>query len=281
MNIPPEKMQSQAEASTNVVGKTIPHDSAVGHVTGSAPFIDDIPRREDELFVGFVGSPIAAGTIHNRIDLSEAKKISGVIAVLTHEDVGPHNLFGPLFCDEPFLADKELLYVGQPVVIIAAETESALELAKSTIRITVSKTDPVFEIRDAITNDEYIGPRRQIKRGDPDVAIKSATHQLSGEFEIGGQEQFYLESQAAAAYPGEQGQLIVHSSTQNTTEIQTMVAEVLGLSQHQVVCICKRMGGAFGGKETQAVIPALMVSLVAQKTGRAARIVYDLSLIHI
>ena len=95
-----------------------------------------------------------------------------------------------------------------------------------------------------------------------------------GEFRIGGQEQFYLESQAAIAFPGEEGQLIVHSSTQNTTEIQVVVAEVLGLGQHQVVCICKRMGGAFGGKESQAAIPALMAAIVASKTGRAARVIY-------
>ena len=256
------------------VGKSIPHDSAVGHVTGTAPYIDDLPRRVDELFVGFVGSPVASGTI-NSIDLEKAIATAGVACVLTAKDVGPHNIFGPLFCDEPFLADSELLYVGQPVVLIGAETEQALETARNLVTIDATETKPTFSIDDAIRNEQFIGPKRQIKRGDPEKAIAAANHQLSGEFRIAGQEQFYLESQAAIAYPGEQGQLVVHSSTQNTTEIQTMVAEVLGLSMHQVVCICKRMGGAFGGKETQAVIPALMVALVAQKTGRAARIVYD------
>ena len=256
------------------VGKSIPHDSAIGHVTGTAPYIDDLPRRVDELFVGFVGSPVASGTIKS-VDISTAAESEGVVCVLTCKDVGPHNIFGPLFCDEPFLADKELLYVGQPVVVIAAETEQQLETAKRLVVIEASESKPILSINNAISGDHFIGPRRQIKRGDSDSAIASAANQMAGEFYIGGQEQFYLESQAAMAFPAEQDQLIVHSSTQNTTEIQTMVAEVLGLSMHQVVCICKRMGGAFGGKETQAVIPALMVSLVAQRTGRAARIVYD------
>src|SRR5262249_40200855 len=112
-------------------------------------------------------------------------------------------------------------------------------------------------------------------RGNAQSAIKSAPHRLSGVFKCLGQEQFYLESQAAIAYPGEQRQIVVHSSTQNTTEIQVEVASVLGLYQHQVVCVCKRMGGAFGGKETQAALPAMLVALAAHKTGRAARLIYN------
>lgn len=275
MNNPPQSnsTETQKPIDTASVGKTIPHDSAIGHVTGTAPFIDDLPRHEDELFVGFVGSPVASGNI-NAINIDKARQLDGVAAVLTHQDV-PKNIFGLLFCDEPFLAEKKVLYVGQPVVVIGAESPQILEHAKSLVQIDVTETQAIFSIEDAIAGEHFIGPRRQIRRGDPDAAIHQATHQLSGEFRIGGQEQFYLESQAAAAYAGEQGQLIVHSSTQNTTEIQSVVAEVLGLSHHQVVCVCKRMGGAFGGKETQAVIPALMTSLVAQQTGKAARVVYD------
>lgn len=255
------------------VGKTIPHDSAVGHVTGTAHYIDDLPMRRDELVVGFVGSPIASGTL-DAIDVSGAMKIDGVVATFTSEDV-PHNLFGPLFCDEPFLAAGKLLYVGQPVVLVAAETPNALAAARKAVKIDATLAAPVLTIQDAIINDHLIGPRRQIKTGDPDRAIAEAPYQLDGEFEIGGQEQFYLESQAALAYSGEENELFVHSSTQSTTEIQAVVAEVLGLSMHQVVCVCKRMGGAFGGKETQAAIPALMAALVALRTGRAARVVYN------
>ena len=269
-----DKLERAKVSGGPSVGQSIPHDSAIGHVTGAAPYIDDLPRRVDELYVGFAGSPFAAGKIDS-IELDAAGQVDGVVCVLTHDDVGPHNIFGPLFCDEPFLADGELLYVGQPVVIVAAETEAALAQGISKVVINATPSAPVLSIDEAIKQKNFIGPRRQIKCGDPATAITNAPEQLSGKFYIGGQEQFYLESQAAVAFPGEQDQLIVHSSTQNTTEIQTMVAEVLGLSMHQVVCICKRMGGAFGGKETQAVIPALMVSLVAQRTGRAARIIYD------
>ena len=273
MNNPPAAKPT-AGVSSPSVGRTIPHDSAIGHVTGAAPYIEDLPRRNDELFVGFVGSPIAAGNIKS-IDVDAAKQLAGVACVLTHTDVGAHNIFGPLICDEPFLAADTLMYIGQPVVVIAAESAEVLQQAKSLVKIETTSQEPVFAIEDAMTKHNFIGPRRQIKRGSAETGIAQSVHQLSGVFRVGGQEQFYLESQAAIAYPGEQDQLIIHSSTQNTTEVQTMVAEVLGLSQHQVVCICKRMGGAFGGKETQAVIPALMVALVAQRTGRAARIVYD------
>lgn len=270
----PVEVASGAASSAPSVGTTIPHDSAVGHVCGTADYIEDLPRREDELFVGFAGSPVASGKVES-INLEAVRKMPGVVAVLTHRDVGSHNTFGPLICDEPFLADDRLLYVGQPVVLIAAESELSLRQAVEGVDIQLTTSTPVLGIDAAIAGAHFIGPQRRIGRGDPQAAIADAAHHLAGDFYIGGQEQFYLESQAALAIPGEQDQLLIHSSTQNTTEIQTMVAEVLGLAQHQVVCICKRMGGAFGGKETQAVIPALMVALVARRTGRAARIVYS------
>ena len=177
--------------------------------------------------------------------------------------------------DEPVLADGELLYVGQPVVVIAAESLDAIRAAKEAIKIHASPVEPILSIERAIELGRFLGPARRIASGDADKAIAAAPHRLSGVFQSLGQEQFYLESQAAIAYPGEAGQMVVHSSTQNPTEIQVVVAEMLGIGQHQVVCICKRMGGGFGGKETQAAIPAMLAALVAHKTGRAARIIYD------
>ena len=256
------------------VGKTIPHDSAVGHVTGAAPYLDDLPMRTDELLVGFVCSPAAAGRIAS-IDLDDARTLPGVIGLYTSEDLPGEKHFGPLFKDEPVLAHDEVLYVGQPVVVIAAESRDALRAARRAVKINVNPSEPILSIERAIELGRFIGPARQIARGDAVAALNSAPRRLSGEFHNLGQEQFYLESQAAIAYPAEQGQLIVHSSTQNTSEIQVVVAEALGLTQHQVVCICKRMGGAFGGKETQAALPAMMAALVAHKTGRAARIIYN------
>jgi xanthine dehydrogenase large subunit len=256
------------------VGKIIPHDSAVGHVTGAAPYLDDLPLRADELLVGFVGSPVASGQIKS-VDLDAARQIPGVAGVFTSDDIPGEKHFGPLFKDEPVLAHGEVLYVGQPVVVIAAETREALRAARRSIKIEVTPSEPILSIERAIELGRFIGPARRIARGDAVAALKSSPHQLSGVFHNLGQEQFYLESQAAIAYPGEQGQMVVHSSTQNTSEVQAVVAEVLGLSQHQVVCICKRMGGGFGGKETQAALPAMMAALAAAKTGRAARLIYN------
>jgi xanthine dehydrogenase large subunit len=256
------------------VGKPLPHDSAVGHVTGRAPFIDDLLQLAGELCVGFVGSPVAAGRL-NGIDASAAVAVPGVVACYTAVDVPGHNMFGLVVADEPFLADGALLYMGQPVAVIAATSPAALATARKAVRIDCTAAEPLLELSEAIRRERFLGPRRRIARGDVDANLHDAAHRLNGVFTTGGQEQFYLESQAAIAYPGEQGQMVVHSSTQNPTEIQAVVAEMLGLGQHEVVCICKRMGGAFGGKESQAAIPAMMAALVAHMTGRPARVIYN------
>jgi xanthine dehydrogenase large subunit len=259
---------------TTCIGKSLPHDAAYGHVTGSALFIDDFPAMVGELHVGFVGSPIASGEIIN-IDFQAALAIPGVVACYTAGDVDGHNVYGLIVADDPFLAQDEVLYVGQPVVVVAAETPEALATARKAVKIECRAKPAILSIEQAIRENRYLGPVRRIARGKVDENLAKAPHRLSGTFTSGGQEQFYLESQAALAYPGEQGQVVVYSSTQNPTEIQSVVAEVLGLGQHQVVCICKRMGGAFGGKESQASIPAIMAALVAHKTGRSARVIYN------
>ena len=256
------------------VGQAIAHEAAVGHVTGSAPFIEDLPLPSDALHVGFLGSPVASGKLVG-IDLSALPNIPGIVAAFTSHEIPGENFFGPHFRDEPVLAEREVLYIGQPVVCIAAESQAAIAEAKKKIVLQIEPTEPILSIERSIELQRFIGPGRKISRGDAAAAIASAPRKLSGVFHCGGQEQFYLESQAAIAYPGEQGQVVVHSSTQNPTEIQHVVAEALGLHLHQVVCLCKRMGGGFGGKETQAAIPAVLAALVAQKTGRTARIVYD------
>ncbi|QDU28275.1 Xanthine dehydrogenase molybdenum-binding subunit [Anatilimnocola aggregata] len=254
------------------VGQSIEHDAAQGHVTGTAPFLEDLPLPSDALTLGLVYSPVACGKITS-LDLSAAKQVPGVAAIYTAADIPGHNYFGPHFRDEPVLADQQVLYVGQPVAVIAAESAHAITLARAQIILNIEAQEPILSIERAIKLERFIGPGRRIARGDTRTAIAAAPRKLAGVFHCGGQEQFYLESQAAIAYPGEQGQVIVHSSTQNPTEVQHVVAEALGVAQHQVVCLCKRMGGGFGGKETQAVLPAVLAALVAQKTGRTARLV--------
>ena len=255
-------------------GKPLPHDAAIGHVTGQAPYIDDLRPLGGELYVGFVGSPVAAGKLLS-VDTSPALAIPGVVGCYTVADVPGHNLFGVVVIDEPFLADGEVLYLGQPVAIVAAESPEALEKGRKAVRVECRAAEPILNLTESIRRQKFMGPCRRIARGQLDSHLAAAPRRLRGTFTSGGQEQFYLESQAAIAYPGEQGQVVVHSSTQNPTEIQALVAEMLGRGQHEVVCICKRMGGAFGGKESQAAIPAMMVALVAHKTGRSARTIYN------
>lgn len=261
------------------IGKPLPHDSARGHVTGAARYIDDLPRVEGELCVDFVGSPVAAGRIRS-IDFTAARAVPGVVAVLTHFDLAGH-IFGPIIADEPFLAAEEVTYIGQPVVVIAADNAAAAKRARELVVIDVEEREPILSIDDAIRAKSYIGPQRKmLSPGSEDPAafesaFANAPHTLQGRFHSGGQEQFYFETQAAFSHPGEDGTVRVISSTQNPTETQAVVAEALGIGMHEVVCECHRMGGGFGGKETQSAIPAVMTAMIARKTGRPARLVLD------
>ncbi|MGB7161290.1 MAG: xanthine dehydrogenase molybdopterin binding subunit [Tepidisphaeraceae bacterium] len=257
-----------------VVGKDIPHDSARGHVTGQSIFIDDMPFARNELLVDFLGSPVAHGVIES-LDIEAARRVEGVVALFTAKDVPGHNTFGPVVKDEQLLVEETAVFLGQPVVLIAATSQPALRAAKKAIKLTMRPLPPIFSIDDAIAANSFLGGERVIERGDVTSALASATHMIEGSLVVGGQEHFYLESQATIAYPGEHGTMTVHSSTQHPTEVQSLVAEALGVPFNHVTCIAKRMGGAFGGKETQAAQPAMMAAIVAAKTGRPARVVYN------
>ncbi len=254
-------------------GRSLPHESAVGHVTGTAAYIDDLPMLHGELFVDYAGAPITAGTI-DMIDLEEAKKIPGVVAMFTVADLPGHNIFGPIFHDEPFLVDREVSYLDQPAVVIAATSREAAWKASKAVRFHCTARKPILTIEEALAAESYIGPRRVIERGDVNAAFEQSPNTIDGIIESNGQEQLYFESQACIAIPGEGRSMRVLSSTQNPTETQMVVAEALGLGMHQVVCECRRMGGGFGGKETQSAIPAAMAALVAFHTGKSARINY-------
>ena len=264
----------QKESRKKVVGKQVPHDSAVGHVTGEALFVDDLPSAKNELIVDYIASPVAHGKIMS-LNSGELSKLDGIVEVITHADIPGHNLYGPVIKDERFLAEDIVEHVGQPVAIIAGESRKAIRQAKKRTLLEIQELTPVFTIDEAITAKQFIGVPRTFKQGNFDKAWRESKHKLTGTFVSNGQEQFYLESQAALAWPGEYGEIQVHSSSQNPTEIQEVVAEALGLGFHEVVCVCKRMGGGFGGKETQAVIPAVMAALVAAKTQRPARVAYS------
>jgi xanthine dehydrogenase large subunit len=255
------------------VGKDIPHDSSIGHVTGRSVFLDDIAPARNELLVSCFGSPVAHGRIKS-VDLSSAKAIPGIAALLTHKDIPGHNTFGMLQ-DEHLLAADVVEYVGDPIVLIAGETLEAIEAAKKAIYVDIEELPPVLSIDDALAAGNFIGPQRVIERGNVEAALAEAEHRLDGSLITGGQEHFYFESQVAIAHPGEHGQMTIQSSTQHPTEAQHVVAETLGVPFNHVVVTCKRMGGAFGGKETQASYPAAMAALAAAKTQRPCRFAFS------
>jgi xanthine dehydrogenase molybdopterin binding subunit/xanthine dehydrogenase small subunit len=268
------KLDAAEAASSSLLGQSIPHESAQAHVTGQACYLDDLPPFRDELFVDFVGCPLAHARIV-AVDVTAAAQIEGIAAAFTAADVPGDNQFGPIFHDEELLAARECHHVGQPIVVLAGNSRAALRAARGAVRIELEGLPAVLSIDQAIAGGHFIGPARQLDRGDAQAALTRAEHVLEGSFRTGGQDHFYLETQAALAIPGERGQMTVHSSTQNPSEVQAMVAHCLGLRQNMVVCTCSRMGGAFGGKESQAAHPALLAALVAHKTGRPARIVYS------
>lgn len=248
-----------------------PHDSAHLHVSGRSEFVDDRPAVVGELFVEVFYSTEAHAEI-TKLDLTDAKKTPGVVAIFTGADVH-ENRWGTIFKDQPLLADGEVRFVGESIAIIAGETAEASKRARERIKIKYRKLEPVLSIASAIKVRSFIGEKRKIERGAVDATLKSAPYKRSGQIVIRGADHFYLESQAAIAYPREGGQIEVHSSSQHPTEVQHVVSHALGLHQSQVVCVVKRMGGAFGGKESQAAPYAAYAALVAYKLGRPARLV--------
>jgi xanthine dehydrogenase large subunit len=255
------------------VGRALAHESACEHVRGEALYVGDMPTMHGELRVGMVGSPVAHGCIRS-IDLSGLAGIEGVVAY-TAADFPGDKQTGPVFHDEEILAVSECHYIGHPIVVVAGPDAGALRLARSRVRVEVEPLPAILSIEDALARKRFIGPTRRIHRGDPERAFAESQHRLTGELHIGGQEHFYLEAQAALAVPGEAGQLTIFSSTQHPSEVQALVAASLGLPMSKVICICRRMGGGFGGKETQAAQPAALAALVACKTRRPARLILD------
>lgn len=253
------------------VGKDIPNDSATGHVSGRSIFLNDVPPARNELLVDFLGSPVAHGRIKS-VDLSAAAKIPGVVALLTHQDIPGHKYFGAIQKDEHLLANEMVDHIGDPIVLIVAETRSAIETARKTVRMEIEELPPIFSIDEAVAAGSFIGEQMVIERGDVIAALNQSENRLNGSLSTGGQEHFYFESQTAIAEPGESGRMTIHSSTQHPSEAQQIVADLLGIPFSYVVVICKRMGGAFGGKETQAAVPAAMAALAAMKTHRPCRI---------
>jgi xanthine dehydrogenase large subunit len=243
----------------------------VTHAAGLSEYVDDRPMLRNELYVGLVYSPHAKARI-SHLDISAAYAIPGVAAVITAKDV-VSNHWGTIFQDQPIIAESEVNFVGEVVAVVAAETKDAMLSGCRAVRVQYEKQPAILSINDAISQKCFIGNERDITRGDVGQALATAPRRLRGTLIIQGADHFYLENQASIAYPREQGQIEVHSSTQHPTETQHVVAKACGLQFNQVVCVVKRLGGGFGGKESQAAPIAAYAALVAKKTGRPARLV--------
>ena len=260
--------------TTHSVHSSRTHDSAKGHVTGTARYIDDLPEPAHLLHLAFGLSRQAHARITS-LDLDAVRATPGVIAVLTAADIPGENNIGPILHDDPLLAADEVNYHGQPIFLVAAETREAARRAARLGKIDYEPLPALLTIAEARAANSVIESAQVMRRGDPVAAIASAPHRLSGSFEIGGQEHFYLEGQIAQAIPQEDGQVHVHSSTQHPSEIQHLIAHLLHRPSADVTVEIRRMGGGFGGKETQATAPAAACALVAALTGRPARMRYD------
>ncbi|HCV42350.1 MAG TPA: xanthine dehydrogenase molybdopterin binding subunit, partial [Bacteroidetes bacterium] len=253
------------------MNKPFPHESASKHVTGESAYVDDILVNEQLLVGRVVYSPHAHAKI-NSFDLSNARKVPGVHAVLSHKDIPGHNQMGPVVKDEPCLAVDELNCVGQAMFLVAAETEEQCLEAEKLIKVEYELLEPILTLEKAIDKQSLMGPPRTIARGDADRALAAAPHRIAGELRTGAQEHWYLESQVCLCMPGEGNEINVFSSTQHPSETQALIAEVLGVGKHEVVVEVRRMGGAFGGKETQANHTACWTALLCHATKRPVKI---------
>ncbi len=250
------------------------HDSGHKHVTGDAIYVDDIPEPPGTLHIYIAMSAHAHARI-TTLDVSKVRSAPGVACVLTARDIPGVNDVSPFKGDDPMFADGLVEYHGQSLFAVAAETLAQARAAAKLATVTYDELPPILDIETAMAAKSWLEPPYTHSRGDPDAAIAAAPHKLEGRIEIGGQEHFYLEGQAALAIPAEDEEVTIHCSSQHPTEIQHKVAHVLGVANHAVTVEMRRMGGGFGGKESQGNLPACAAALVCKVTGRPAKCVYD------
>jgi len=248
-----------------------PHDSASKHVTGESVFINDIPVN-DQLLLGKVVFSTHAHARILHIDCSEALKINGVKAILTAVDIPGENQMGPVIHDEPCLAEKEVTFIGQAIALIGAVNEEATTEAARLIRVDYEPLEAILDLETAMAKNNRIDAERKIERGNADAALEAAPYKFGGTLKTGAQEHWYLETQTSLAIPGEGKEMNIFASSQNPAETQAIVAKVLGIQKNEVEVEVKRMGGAFGGKETQGNHVAAWAALLANATRRPVKI---------
>ena len=270
-------IKSQAELAelfradiTTGVGKSVKHESADKHVSGEAIYVDDRLEFPNQLHVYARMSDRAHARIVS-IDTSPCYAIPGVAIAITKDDVPGQLDIGPVVAGDPLLADGKVEYVGQVVLAVGADSlETARKAAMAAI-IEYEDLEPVLDVVDALHKKHFVLDSHQHKIGNSSAELATAPRRLQGSLHIGGQEHFYLETQISSVMPTEDGGMIIYTSTQNATEVQKLVAEVLGVPMHKIVIDMRRMGGGFGGKETQAAGPACLCAVIAHLTGRPTK----------
>ncbi|MDJ0921347.1 MAG: xanthine dehydrogenase molybdopterin binding subunit [Henriciella sp.] len=250
------------------------HDSAHLHVSGQARYTDDLPEPADCLQIYVAMSERAHATI-DKMDLSAVRTAPGVVCVISAEDIPGANDIGPVVQDDPVFAETKVFYHGQPLFAVAATSRKAARLAAMRAELEYTDAPALLDIAAARAAEDIIETPQTMRLGNAAEAIASAPTVLNGALEMGGQDHFYLEGQIALSVPGEDGALLIYSSTQNPTEAQHLIAHLLHKPSSAVTVEVRRMGGAFGGKETQSTLVAAIAALVTHKTGQAAKLRLD------
>ncbi len=246
------------------------HESAHLHVSGRATYTDDIAELAGTLHAAFGLSSQAHARVRD-LDLTAVRAMPGVVDVIIAADIPGPNQIGVIFHDEPLLADGVVLHVGQPLFAVVATSHELARKAARAAKVDYVALPHTVSAREAKANRASVAPGRDLRRGDVEAALAAAPHQVQGRISIGGQEHFYLESQAAYAVPREDGTLWIHSSTQHPSEMQQLAAKLLKIAAKDVVVECRRMGGGFGGKESQSHFFALTAALFAMRLQRPVK----------
>jgi len=272
--MPADPGNRRADSIQGGVGEALPHESAHLHVSGEALYTDDIPLPAGALHAAIGISERAHARIL-RLDLREVAAAPDVVAVLTAADIPGENNHGPVVHDDPIFATGLVEYAGQSLFAVLATSVQSARRAVRLARIEYDDLPPILDTKVAVQRQSFLLPTRTLTRGAPEERIRTSPRRLSGSLALGGQEHFYLEGQIGIALPGEDRTMLVHSSTQHPSEVQRLVAHCLGWAAKDVVVQCRRMGGGFGGKETQPALLACIAALGAWKTGRPVKLRLD------
>tara|TARA_B100000780_G_scaffold279169_1_gene256132 strand:+ start:4522 stop:6858 length:2337 start_codon:yes stop_codon:yes gene_type:complete len=246
------------------------HESAIRQVSGSARYVDDIPAPASLCYASVGVTNVASGTLTS-LDLSAVKQSPGVIDVITISDIPGHTDIGPVFGGDPILLDKEVKFHGQPVFAVLAETQEQARVAATKATMTFAEAEAILTTDEALAADAKVRPTHEFGRGDVSNTLQSAPLTASGHLSVGGQEHMYLEGQVSLAIPEEEDRISIFTSSQHPSEVQKLVAEVLDVKLHRVAVDMRRMGGGFGGKESQAAQWACLAAVFALRTRRAVK----------